>query len=100
MSAAADPPDASQAATTEDTSAVNRQVSDAVSETTASLLSALPDTAAGTLAQLVAQCTGLAMLNAVQAQQSSNMIANAAVTQTVARILLARAPTLEAASHE
>jgi hypothetical protein len=100
MSSATDQPDASHAATTDETSAVNRQVSDAVNETTVSLLAALPGTAESTLAQLVAQCTGLAMLNAVQAQQSSNMIANAAVTQTVARILLAGPSAREAALHE
>jgi phenylpyruvate tautomerase PptA (4-oxalocrotonate tautomerase family) len=70
---------------------VNAQVIAAVTETAATLLASAPGATQAALDQVAAQCAGLSMLNAVQAQQNANMIAGAVVTQAASRILRARA---------
>jgi hypothetical protein len=71
-------------------SPVNAQAIDAVNETMASLLASAPGAVRAALDQVAAQCAGLSMLNAVQAQQNAAMIANAAVAQAAGRILRSR----------
>lgn len=67
-------------------SALNQQILDALAQIKA-MGGDVGEVAAGSLAQVVAQAAGLAMLNAVNAQQSAYIAANATVLATVTRIL-------------
>lgn len=64
--------------------AVNSQITDAVTQSSVETLGHAPALAAGNLYQAVAQSMGLAAHNAVTAQQQSNLLAQAATTRCVA----------------
>ncbi len=63
---------------------VNPQITDAVTQTNVKVLGEAPAMAMGSLYQTAAQSIGLAMQNAVYAQQQMNVLAQAATTQGVA----------------
>ncbi|MEI9886875.1 MAG: RebB family R body protein [Rhizomicrobium sp.] len=62
---------------------LNTQITDALAAANA----AARDTTTAALAQVIAQAAGLALLNAVNAQQNAYVAANATVLATVNRIL-------------
>ena len=63
--------------------AVNDQVTDAVTQANVKVLGDAPATAMGALYQTVAQVTGAAAENAVAHQQNSNSVALAVATRCV-----------------
>ena len=67
--------------------AVNDQVTDAVTQANVKVLADAPAMAMGTLYQTVSQTLGMAMLNAVTQQQQANVTAEAATTMGVATLL-------------
>jgi kynureninase len=71
---------------------VNAQVTDAVAFVDAASAGGAAEVAEGSLSQIIAQAAGLALLNAVNAQQQAYVTANATVLATVARILGAPPP--------
>jgi len=76
----------------EDDTTVNSQAAETAAMANAFAAESSPVIAEAGLAQVVAQATGLALLNAVNAQQNAYVTANAAVAAIVSRIL-ALAPT-------
>lgn len=80
-----------------ETSTVNSQVTDAITQALEAVLGTAPSVAGASLAQVIAQSTGLAMLNAVSAQQNAQIAANAAVLGVVERILAIRGPATSGA---
>jgi hypothetical protein len=62
---------------------VNSQTTDTVSQVNVTVLGEAPAMALGNLYQVAAQALGLMMQNAVQAQQQTNITAQAATTQGV-----------------
>jgi hypothetical protein len=79
---------------------LNGQIADAVAAAGAVVGDAAA-VATGSLAQVIAQAAGLAMLNAVNAQQNAYITANATTAATVARILAARpAAAAEGKPHD
>jgi hypothetical protein len=62
---------------------VNGQITDAVTQANVKVLAEAPAMALGSLYQSLAHSTGLMFENAVNAQQQSNMTAQAATTQGV-----------------
>ena len=64
--------------------AVNSQITDAVSLANSKVLTDAPAIALGNLYQATAQAVGLAMANATNAQQQANTTVQAATTQGVA----------------
>jgi len=74
------------------TSAVNSQASESVAMTNGLSGDGAPVIAEAGLAQVAAQAAGLALLNAVNAQQNAYVTANAAVAAIVARILALAPP--------
>ena len=63
--------------------AVNSQITDAVSQVNVKVLADAPAMAAGSLAQAAAQALGNAAHNATTAQQQTNVTAQAATTKGV-----------------
>ncbi|HZX29885.1 MAG TPA: RebB family R body protein [Rhodocyclaceae bacterium] len=63
--------------------AVNGQITDAVTQSNVKVLGEAPALAMSTIYQSLAHSTGIAMENAVSQQQQSALIASAAVTQCV-----------------
>jgi hypothetical protein len=66
--------------------AVNDQITDAVTQANVTVLAAAPASAAGNLTQMAAQAFGLMMENAVAQQQNAAMCAQAAANQGVIQI--------------
>ena len=73
---------------------LNQQILDALAQLQA-IGGDAGEVAGASLAQVIAQSAGLAMLNAVSAQQNAQIAANATTLATVARILAGR-PSREA----
>ena len=65
---------------------VNDQITDSVTQANTSVLGDAPAIAMGNLYQATAQALGLAALNATNAQQQSNMTAQAATTMGVSTL--------------
>ena len=63
--------------------ALNSQITDAVTQANVKILGDAPALSLGNLYQMVSQSLGLAAQNAVMAQQQSNIIHQAATTQGV-----------------
>lgn len=61
--------------------AVNSQITDAVTQANGTVMGDAPAQAMGALYQAMAQATGLAAQNAVAAQQSMNTIASANIAR-------------------
>ena len=72
-------------------SAVNSQISDSVSDAVATILGNAPSQGFSLLDTVMAETVGMMMHNAVTAQQNAQMIGNAAVTATCAKMLQAQA---------
>ena len=66
-----------------DNTAVNSQITDSVTQVNTKVLGDAPAIAMGNLFQATAQALGLAALNATNAQQQSNMSAQATTTMGV-----------------
>lgn len=66
--------------------AVNSQITDAVSQTNVEVLGLSPALAASVLYQAVAQAAGNAALNATTAQQNGNTLAEATTAKGVALV--------------
>jgi hypothetical protein len=66
--------------------AVNDQITDAVTQTNVKVLAEAPAMAMGSIYQSIAHATGILFENAVYAQQQQNVIAQAATTQGVMHI--------------
>jgi hypothetical protein len=67
--------------------AVNSQITDAVTQANVKVLGDAPAMAMGNLYQATAHATGLALQNAVNAQQQSQVLAQAVATRCVQTIL-------------
>ena len=67
--------------------AVNNQITDAVSQTDVQVVGNAPAVALATLYQTAIHAIGLSMQNAVAAQQNGAMLANAVTTQCINQIL-------------
>jgi hypothetical protein len=67
--------------------AVNDQITDAVTQANVKVLADAPAMAMGTLYQTVAQATGIAAQNAVAQQQNANNVALAVATRCVNALL-------------
>lgn len=78
--------------------AVNSQIADAITQALKTVLDSGPTVAGGSFAQVAAQASGLAMLNAVSAQQNAQIAANAATLRIVAQLLSPPNATGESAS--
>lgn len=65
---------------------VNPQITDSITQTNTKVLGEVPAIATGNLVQMANQSSGLAMQNAVNNQQQSNMIHQAATTQGINKI--------------
>ncbi len=79
---------------------INSQITDAVAEAAAAVAAGTGPLAEASLAQVIAQAAGLAMLNAVNAQQNAYVTANATVLTTVSRILGTRGIPMEETDAE
>lgn len=66
-----------------DPTAVNGQITDAVTQTNVKVLADAPAEALGSIYQVMAHSTGLSMQNATANQQQFSAVSNAAVTQGV-----------------
>lgn len=78
-----------------DTTAVNAQITDAVTRSNTKLLAELPAHAAATVYQAVAQSTAIALQDAVAAQQNQNILAIAAASESLTRILVGPGGTVQ-----
>lgn len=67
--------------------AVNSQITDAVTQTNVNVLGNSPAQSLGMLYQMATHSAGLSMQNAVSSQQNLNQIANAVVSTAVREIL-------------
>lgn len=67
--------------------AVNGQITDAVTQANITVLGQAPSMAIGQLYQATAHALGIAALNATGAQQQSTIVAQAATARSVALIL-------------
>lgn len=65
---------------------VNPQVTDAVTQANVKVLAEAPAIAMGTIYQSLAHATGLQFMNAVNAQQQSNILQQAATAQGVIQL--------------
>ena len=70
-----------------DLTAINSQITDAVTQTNVTVLAEAPAQAVGVLYQSLAQSLSLAMTNAQQAQGGLQQIGNAATAGAIAMIL-------------
>ena len=66
--------------------AVNSQITDAVTQTNVKVLAEAPAMAMGSIYQSMAHSTGILFQNAVSAQQQQNILAQAAANQGVMQI--------------
>lgn len=66
-----------------DPTLVNGQITDAVTQANVKVLAEAPAMAMGNLYQVASQALGMAMQNAVSAQQNGNVLAQAATTMGV-----------------
>ena len=66
--------------------AVNNQITDAVTQTNVKVIGEAPAMAMGTIYQSMAQSNGILFANAVAAQQQQNTLAQAATNQGVMQI--------------
>ncbi|KQQ79946.1 R body protein RebB-like protein [Xanthomonas sp. Leaf131] len=66
--------------------AVNNQITDAVTQTNVKVIGEAPAMAMGTIYQSMAQSSGILFANAVAAQQQQNTLAQAATNQGVMQI--------------
>lgn len=73
-------------------SSVNSQINDSVSSTIATVLGNAPAQGFGLLDTVMAETVGMMMHNAVTAQQNAQMVGNAAVTATCAKMLQVQPP--------
>ena len=80
--------------------AVNEQITDAVTQTNVKVLGDQPAQAIGTLYQAVAQALGLAAENAVMAQQQINILTQATTAQGVNQIYTLDSIASNEAAHE
>lgn len=80
-------------------SAVNSQVTDSVTTTIANVLGNAPAQGFGLLDTVMAETVGMMMHNAVTAQQNAQMVGNAAVTATCAKMLQVQATTTKKSSN-
>lgn len=74
-------------------STVNSQITDSVSTTISSVLGNAPAEGFALLDTVMAETVGMMMHNAVNAQQNSQMVSNAAVTATCAKMLQVQPPS-------
>lgn len=65
---------------------VDPQITDAVTQANVKVLADAPAMAMGTIYQTLAHATGLQFMNAVNAQQQSNILQQAATTQGVIQL--------------
>ncbi len=70
-----------------DTTPVNSQITDAVTQTNVKVVAEAPAQAIASLYQLASHSAGLSLQNAVHSQQALNQISNAVVAKAVAMIL-------------
>lgn len=69
-----------------DSTPVNSQITDAVTQTNVKVLAESPAMAMGNLYQTIAYSSGLALANSVQAQNHQNITSQAATTKSVMQI--------------
>ncbi len=79
---------------------VNNQITDAVTQANTKVLGEAPAVAMGSLYQSTAHALGLAMENAVSAQQQSNVTAQAATTMGVATLYSLDTAAAGVATHK
>ncbi len=72
-----------------DESTTNSQITDSVTQSTTSVIGHAPASTQGLLDAVMAETVGMSMHNAVTAQQNSQMMSNAAVAATCARLIKA-----------
>ena len=70
-----------------DNTAVNGQITDAVTQTNVKVVAEAPAQAMGALYQVASHSAGLSLQNAVHSQQTLNQISSAVVSKAVAMIL-------------
>lgn len=70
-----------------DATAVNSQITDAVTQTNVKVVAEAPAQAIAALYQVASHSTGLSMQNAVFSQQSLNQITTAVVSKAVSMIM-------------
>jgi hypothetical protein len=70
-----------------DSTAVNAQVTDAVTQNNVKVVAEAPAQAIATLYQVASHSAGLSLQNAVHSQQSLNQISNALVAKAVTLIM-------------
>ncbi|AXS41810.1 RebB family R body protein [Breoghania sp. L-A4] len=83
-----------------DSTTVNPQVTDAVTQTNTGVLGEAPAMAMGNLYQTLAHSTGILMENAVAAQQQAAVLAQAAANQGVIQIYTLNAATMKVAQSD
>ena len=79
---------------------VNPQITDSVTQANVKVLGEAPAMAMGVLYQTVSQSLGMAMQNAVYAQQQMNVTAQAATTQGIAQMYSIDAAASAEATHK
>ncbi|GLQ93811.1 RebB family R body protein [Dyella acidisoli] len=70
-----------------DVTAVNAQITDAVTQTNVKVVAEAPAQAIASLYQVASHSAGLSMQNAVQSQQALNQISTAVVSKAAALIM-------------
>jgi hypothetical protein len=70
-----------------DNTAVNSQITDAVTQANVKVLGDAPAMAMGSLYQTIAQAAGIAATNATLAQQQTNVLAQAVLTRCVQTLI-------------
>ncbi len=70
-----------------DSTPVNSQITDAVTQTNVKVVAEAPAQAIATLYQVASHSTGLSLQNAVQSQQALNQISSAVVSKAAALIM-------------
>lgn len=70
-----------------DSTPVNSQITDAVTQTNVKVVAEAPAQAIASLYQVASHSTGLALQNAVHSQQALNQISSAVVSKAVALIM-------------
>jgi hypothetical protein len=70
-----------------DSTAVNTQITDAVTQSNVKVIAEAPAQAIAALYQVASHASGLSMQNAVHSQQSLNQISTAVVSKAVALIM-------------
>lgn len=70
-----------------DSTPVNSQITDAVTQTNVKVVAEAPAQAIASLYQVASHSTGLALQNAVHSQQALNQISSAVISKAVALIM-------------